>query len=232
MLHSKFRLLLVVTSCPCWLRCAQDDDDDLWSWLLSCLFLIHQGPSLRQTHTLTKGCHHSNKREKAEKDALWGGRRREYSEMEGDREGVSNPKRERVWYKEQTDGEAEKERQMAEKDSGCFSPAVLARAKMLTSSDFDNRRCQPLTPSFSRCFSHTLFISVSSVNFVSNKLTLSGWASYGRGDTVLLVGKLRLFDAEPYCNWATPNSCRSPPTHTQTHLAFTWILGDWCKHML
>lgn len=37
------------------------------STLLPCLFLIHQGPSLRQRHTLTKGCHHSNKRERAKK---------------------------------------------------------------------------------------------------------------------------------------------------------------------
>lgn len=44
---------------PCSLLC--------FSTLLPCLFLIYQGPSLRQTHTLTKGCHHSNKREKAKK---------------------------------------------------------------------------------------------------------------------------------------------------------------------
>lgn len=37
------------------------------STLLPSLFLIHQGPSLRQRHTLTKGCHHSNKRERAKK---------------------------------------------------------------------------------------------------------------------------------------------------------------------
>ena len=43
--------------------------------------------------------------------------------MERDREGVNNLKT--VWNKEQTDGEAEKERQMAEKDSGCLSLATL-----------------------------------------------------------------------------------------------------------
>lgn len=73
-------------------------------------------------------------------------------------------------YKEQADGEAEKERQMAEKDSGRFSPA-----KILTSSDSDNRRCQPPDSLFlSVFFTLSLFISVGSVNFASDNLSLSG----------------------------------------------------------
>lgn len=46
----------------------------------------------------------------------------------------------------------ERQLQMAEKDSGCFS--LAKEAKTLTSSEFDNRGCQPLSPSF---FSHSLY---------------------------------------------------------------------------
>lgn len=122
---------------------------------------------------------------------------------------------------------------MAEKDSGCFSPAAATRAKILTSSDSDNRRCQPLTPSFSRCFSHSPYSYLLAVLILSATiwLCLAEWVMGSRRHkTVLLVDKLRLLNVEPY--WIgephpAPADRAAKLAHAHTYLAFTWILGDW-----
>lgn len=180
------------------------------STLLPCLFLIHQGPSLRQRHTLTKGCHHSNKRERAKKDTLWGGRRREYSETERDREGVNNLKTEKKNLIERADRWRGRERAS---DGGerqrVFLSGPSHTAKILTSSDFDNRRCQPLTLSLSiyLCFSHHLYSYLLAALILSATI----WVCLSDWDRALLLHKLwllngRLIESRPHPASADPTT--------------------------
>lgn len=73
-------------------------------------------------------------------------------------------------------------------------------------------------------FTLSLFISVSSVNFVSNNLTLSVSEWVMLEETVLLVYELGLSSVYPYWIWATPGSCRSTRAHKPTwHSHEFWV---------
>lgn len=67
---------------------ATSQTETSFSTLVSCL----QGPSLRQTHTPTKRCRHSNKREKAKKKNVRREKERIQQDEEREREGVNNLK--------------------------------------------------------------------------------------------------------------------------------------------
>lgn len=174
---------------------------------LPCLFsYIRAPPKDRRTHQLKDISIATSEEKQKKKKTL---RKWEYNRRQRDSEGVNNLKEQLIWI--QTDGEAEKERQMAEKrDSGCFCRDTALLAKKLTITELDNSGCQPLSPAFS---SHSLFISVCSVNLVSDNLSLSGSLSNTTRDTVLNAESHRAHEPRP----ALADTC--------THLAFICIWG-------
>lgn len=180
-------------------------------------------PTERRTHWLKDVTIATReKKQKKKKDALWGGRRREYSEMERDWEGVNNLKTERKSVIEGADRWRGSERA----SDGGERLRVFLSGRSHTGQNTDQLRLwqQKMSASDSVFFTLSLFISVSSVNFVSNNLTVCLWVSYAGGDSAPCV---RTWSVE-CLSLLNLSHTQLPQIHTrtQTHLALTWILGD------
>lgn len=94
--------------------------------------------------------------------------------------------------------------------------------------DSDNRRCQPLTPSFSPCFSHSpySYLLAALILSVTIWLCLAEWVMLEEIQS-LLWRKTSSAECWASLNVSHARLLQLPRTHTQTHLAFTWLLGDW-----
>lgn len=106
------------------------------------------------------------------------------------------------------------------KTASVFSPAAVTQAKILTSSDFDNRRCQPPTPSFSRCFSHSLYSYLWAVLILSATIWLClspselCWRRQCFLCTNLVCRVFILIESEPHPAPADPHAHTKPTWHS------------------